>query len=159
MLELFLLRHGKAHTPEPGMRDHDRPLADRGRMESQRQGEAFPARPGDAALISDALRTRQTWASLQVSWDFTPPHHITSSGYLAEADTWLDLIGMTTPDTQRLWVVGHNPGISELALRLTGDYVGMSTADLVHIALDAEDWASVSWNVGRLLGHHPGRNA
>ena len=31
------------------MRDHDRPLADRGRMESQRQGEAFPARPGDAA--------------------------------------------------------------------------------------------------------------
>lgn len=159
MLELMLLRHGKAESPNAGMTDHSRPLAIRGIHELQRQGNAFPRRPDDHVLVSDAVRTQQSFAHLTEAWGAVPPHHITATGYLADASTWLDLIGMTEPEARRLWIIGHNPGISDLALRLTGTYVGMATADLVHIALDVDDWAATADNTGRLLGHHPGRNA
>ena len=159
MRKLMLLRHGKAHPAQPGAGDHDRPLADRGRLEAHRQGLAFLHGPEDALLISDAKRTQETGQALFDAWTHTPPHHITASGYLAEAHVWLDLIGMTGPDVQRLWVIGHNPGISDLVLQLTGEWVGMSTADLVRIELTVEDWSEVRAGSGRILGHHPGRNA
>ena len=110
-------------------------------------------------MVSDAVRTQQTLQSLLDAWDSVPPHHITPTGYLADADTWMDLIGMTDANTRRLWLVGHNPGISDLVLHLTGDWIGMSTADVVHIELEVADWSGVGKGSGRLKGHHPGRNA
>ncbi len=159
MLELFLLRHGKAEPARIGQRDHERPLAERGRMEAHRQGLAFPCKASDALVVSDAVRTQQTLQSLLDAWDSAPPHHITPTGYLADADTWVDLIGMTDANTKRLWVVGHNPGISDLVLQLTGDRIGMSTADVVHIELEVANWSGVGKGSGHLKGHHPGRNA
>ena len=156
----MLLRHGKALSPSPGQNDHDRPLAERGRQEATRQGAAFPHQSGDALIVSDAVRTRQTLQALIDGWGHpdTEPH-ITPTGYLADAETWMELVAMAPPDAKRVWVIGHNPGISELAMHLSGQYVGMSTADIVHIELDLPTWTDIARGCGRLIGHHPGRNA
>ena len=159
MLELMLVRHGEAEFPNSGMTDRRRPLAARGIQDVKRQGDAFPCLPDDHMLVSDAVRTRETFALLTEVWGRVPPHHITTTGYLAEASTWLNLIEMTDPEAHRLWVIGHNPGISDLAFRLTGAYVGMATSDIVHIALDVREWTAPLDGAGRLLGHHPVRNA
>ena len=42
------------------------------------------------------------------------------------------------------------PGISHLVMELTGDYIGMTTADIVSIALDIPDWRDIAAGSGRV---------
>jgi len=114
-------------------------------------------------LVSDAVRTQQTadvlfstWRDLGVDETDLPLRRDTASGYLATAGQWMDLIAMESGHP-RLWIVGHNPGISHLVMELTGDYIGMTTADIVSIALDIPDWPDIAAGSGRVLHHRTGR--
>ena len=63
MRRLLLLRHAKAERSQPGGRDHDRVLTQRGRADAKTLG-AYLARHRlvpDRALVSTAARTRETW--------------------------------------------------------------------------------------------------
>jgi len=42
---------------------------------------------------------------------------------------------------------------------LTGDYLGMATADVVHIHLNLDDWADIQSLCGAVMSHHTGRGA
>ena len=157
------MRHGKAETGASGQRDHERALAPRGLMSAADQARCFPPAAGDAMLVSDAVRTRQTadvlfstWRDLGADETNLPFRRDTASGYLATAGQWMDLIAMESQHP-RLWIVGHNPGISHLVMELTGDYIGMTTADIVSIALDLPDWRDIAAGRGRVLLHRTGR--
>jgi phosphohistidine phosphatase len=112
---LVVMRHSKA---EPGgQSDHERALADRGRGDAAEAGR-WLQRQGivvDAALVSDALRTRETWAELATGaeWDVDPD--FSSALYAAGPDSTFDLIRETPADVQSLVVVGHNPTMAYLA--------------------------------------------
>jgi len=63
---LILLRHAKAEAEAASGDDFDRPLAARGRREAQAVAEHLAGlglRP-DVAVVSPALRTRETWEAL-----------------------------------------------------------------------------------------------
>ena len=114
-------------------------------------------------LVSDAVRTQQTadvlystWRDLGIEEADLPLRRDTASGYLATAGQWMDLIVMQSGHP-RLWIVGHNPGISHLVMELTGDYIGMTTADIVSIALDIPGWPDIAADSGRVLHHRTGR--
>lgn len=161
--QLFLMRHGKAEAGMSGQRDHERALAPRGLLSAANQARCFPPATGDAMLVSDAMRTQQTadalfstWRDLGVDEADLPLRRDTASGYLATAGQWMDLIAMESGHP-RLWIVGHNPGISHLVMELTGDYIGMTTADIVSIALDIPDWRDIAAGSGRVLHHRTGR--
>ena len=161
--QLFLMRHGKAEAGTSGQRDHERALAPRGLLSAADQARCFLPAPGDAMLVSDAVRTRQTadvlfstWGDLGVGETDLPVRRDTASGYLATAGQWMDLIAMESGHP-RIWIVGHNPGISHLVMELTGDYIGMTTADIVSIALDIPDWPDLLPGRGRVLQHRTGR--
>ena len=101
---------------------------------------------------------------LQASWKSIdtrtlPSFEIKEQGYLAPAETWMELIRMTNPSTQSLWIVGHNPGISDLVTQLTGDYLGMATADIVRIQLQLDDWTEIRSLCGTVVSHLTGRDA
>ena len=115
---LVLLRHGKSAYPA-GVPDHDRPLADRGRTQAGLAGEHIRAVVDrfDRVLCSTSTRTRQTL-------DATG---LTSAGveyrdeiYAAEPDEILDLIRIVPDDVTSLLVVGHSPGVPDLADDLAG---------------------------------------
>ena len=157
------MRHGKAEGGKSGQRDHDRDLAPRGLLSAADQARCFPPAAGDAMLVSDAVRTRQTadvlystWRDLGIEEANLPLRRDTASGYLATAGQWMDLIAMESAPP-RLWIIGHNPGISHLVMELTGDYIGMTTADIVSIALDIPDWQDITAGSGRVLHHRTGR--
>ena len=157
------MRHGKAEPGMSGQRDHERALAPRGLLSAADQARCFPPAAGDAMLVSDAVRTRQTADALYSSWrdlgieeTRLPLRRDTASGYLATAGQWMDLIAMESGHL-RLWIVGHNPGISHLVMELTGDYIGMTTADIVSIGLDIPDWPDIAAGSGRVLHHRTGR--
>ena len=157
------MRHGKAEPGTSGQRDHERALAPRGLLSAADQARCFPPAAGDAMLVSDAVRTRQTadalystWRDLGVDETNLPLRRDTASGYLATSGQWMDLIAMESRHP-RLWIVGHNPGISHLVMELTGDYIGMTTADIVSIGLDLPDWPDIAAGSGRVLHPRTGR--
>jgi len=119
MDRLILFRHGKAEAESLSGEDFDRRLAPRGVAESA-ETAARLAETGlipDVVLVSPAARTRETWRAAAASFpdarpDFdTDLYNADSSGIRREAER----VGRTAASVM---VVGHNPGIHELTVRL-----------------------------------------
>ena len=122
---LVLLRHGKSAYPA-GVVDHDRPLAGRGIREAALAGDwlrspSCPAPPVQAVLCSTATRTRQTLerTGITAPVDFVEALYGASPSAVIEELNRVDetRFGFTP---QTLLLVGHEPTISSVALRLAG---------------------------------------
>jgi phosphohistidine phosphatase len=159
MRRLILLRHAKSDRPA-GVSDLDRPLNSRGKRTAPRVGEYLAAeglRP-DVVVVSPSLRTRQTWDAVQPALKGPEPE-IVQAIYEAP-DSALLAVLRSTPDTAAsLLMIGHNPGLQELALRLagSGDKTGRKrltvefpTAAVAVIDFEGETWGSVAAGSGRL---------
>lgn len=164
MRDLYILRHGEAANGPRGTLDHDRALTLMGVESAQKQGQQVAPALHQKMLVSTALRTQQTAAALLDVWKTQPDTPLPEvvhepRGYLASADTWMDLLSWTDDAVKGLWLVGHNPGVSALVTLLTGEYVGMATADLVHLTLEIDAWSEVRMSCGQVSAYHPGRGA
>ena len=119
-LSLYLLRHAKAQPGSISRDDFDRPLAEKGLEDAESLGDYFRAEKTtfNYAWCSSSLRTTETLKQLAlgdgVETDFT------RNLYHASAEKMLDVIHLTPPNVKALLVVGHNPGISQLAAMLAG---------------------------------------
>jgi phosphohistidine phosphatase len=165
MRRLMLLRHAKTETDAPSGRDRDRRLDDRGRSDAAEIGGWIAAHPPfpDAVLVSSATRTQQTW---DIAWtamkDVVPQPHVELLPELYGADPLQILAAVrsaSTADAQRLMVVGHNPGMHELALALAGSgdaacgkalAANLPTSGLAILDFAVDDWADVAFRRGRL---------
>jgi len=122
MLRLLLLRHAKAERLRPGERDHDRRLAERGRDEAAKVG-AYMSKHGllpDRALVSTAARTRETWDLAAAAMTQKLPVDFDERIYEASPQTLLQVVKETDRSVRALLMVGHNPGLQELAALLIG---------------------------------------
>lgn len=115
---LILLRHGKSDYPS-GLRDFDRPLADRGEGEAGAAGRWLRSTQPriDAVLCSAALRTRQTFAATGIVASVRYSENV----YEASPGDVLAEIRLTESAVRTLLVVGHAPGMPGLAMRLATD--------------------------------------
>lgn len=122
MRELFLMRHAEALTESPTGDDFGRPLSPRGREAASRIGSAmarFDWLP-QRVMVSTAARTRQTWEVLALSLAGNEPHHSSEARlYSASAGSVLEMIRETADDIDSALIIGHNPSMHELALRLS----------------------------------------
>lgn len=117
MQRLILMRHAEAEPAAASGRDRDRGLSERGRDDAARVGRAL-ARRGfrpDHALVSPAVRTRQTWdlardAFGDVETRFDEPL------YDGGAPTLRSLVEEMEDTAGCLIVIAHNPGVHRLAL-------------------------------------------
>lgn len=120
---LLLLRHAKSSWDDPSLDDFDRPLARRGREAAPRVGREM-ARRGlipQMAIVSPALRTRQTWDLVSAGWPLGPDTTFDPTVYEAEPEAILRAIRAVPDRIQTLLVVGHNPGLEQLSLAIAGD--------------------------------------
>lgn len=122
MRRLILFRHGKAETVPLTGGDRDRRLTDRGKTDSAGSG-AWLAGHGfvpDHVFISPALRTRSTWECAKPA--FPDASVETRDGlYLGGMEEIMEEVETLSPDVGVLMVVGHNPGLQELAARLAAE--------------------------------------
>jgi phosphohistidine phosphatase len=119
MHSLHLLRHAKSSWTE-NVEDRERKLNRRGREEAERVGADLPVAVGavDLVLCSTARRTRET-ASLALAGIEPPPRLEFEEGlYLAGAAGLLDRLSRLDEAAGSVMVIGHNPGLHELALAL-----------------------------------------
>jgi phosphohistidine phosphatase len=164
MRRLMLLRHAKTETEAPSGKDHDRRLDDRGRADAADIG-AWLARHRhvpDLVLVSTAVRAQQTWdvvhdAIRALSQPLVA--HLPEL-YGAGPSQILQIVhAVDTEDPQNLLVIGHNPGMHELALALigSGDAAGrraladnLPTSGMTVIDFPVEDWKHAGFKGGRL---------
>ena len=120
--QLLLLRHAKSSWDDPDLDDFDRPLAERGLKAAQLMGRALAARDWlpDLALVSSALRTRDSWRLVAVELPALPQVAFARTLYNASAADILSQIRQVDPSSGSLLVVGHNPGLEDLAKQLAG---------------------------------------
>lgn len=154
MKRLFIVRHGKAE-PQNGGRDMDRPLATRGLQDAKNLGEWTSAvrEPGTPLLTSPANRTTQTAQCLCTSWKEPEGNiQVEPHAYLASDRAWLGWINGFDDAHSSAWVVGHNPGLSELVERLTEQPIWLPTCGLAEIELHVDSWSEAFAGTGRLRG-------
>jgi phosphohistidine phosphatase len=119
--QLFLLRHAKSSWSDPQLADFDRPLNDRGERAAQRIAvhlRETDVRP-ELVLCSPARRTRDTLAAIR---SVLGPAEIEFDEQLygAAAVTLLRRLRVVDDRIRSVLVIGHNPGLEDLALALAG---------------------------------------
>jgi phosphohistidine phosphatase len=119
MDRLILFRHGKAEPDSESGEDFDRRLAPRGEAEAAQMGERLAGLgfTPDLVLVSAAQRTRDTWAAAKPALD-EPEVRFEDELYHAEAGFIRRFAEANGRGRGTVMVVGHNPGLHELAFRL-----------------------------------------
>ena len=148
---LYLLRHAKSSWDDPALRDHDRPLAPRGRRAAEliaghlRRERIAPA----LVLCSSAVRARQTLDGIGSALEDQAEVLVEPGLYGAPARELLDRLRALPGPVESAMLIGHNPAIQDLAIELagSGDRLEALTAKyptgaLVTLAFDG-DWAAL----------------
>jgi phosphohistidine phosphatase len=166
MRRLMLLRHAKTETDAPSGRDQDRRLDERGHRDAAEIGAWIGTHPPfpDHVMVSPAVRAVQTW---DIAWEAMreqapkPQIELMPELYGAETTQLLLSIRMASAtDPKRLMLVGHNPGMHELALALTGGgnkasrealLDNLPTSGLAILDFETDDWNDVAFRRGKLV--------
>jgi phosphohistidine phosphatase len=167
MKTLYLLRHAKAERDAPSGDDYDRPLAARGRDDAARLGtvlkktaEVLP----DLILSSPSKRTLETVDCLTAKWPSAPDIQTDEKLYLAPASRLLEAVRRLPDTTAGAMLVGHNPGMEDLAIQLASKLAGdapnemlwrmrnkFPTCALATFEVSTERWARVGPDLARLV--------
>ncbi len=159
MKTLTLLRHAKSGWDVPVARDFDRPLNARGRKAARAIGREM-RRLGlgyDLVLASPAVRVTETLTEVAQGYGAAVDTRFDETIYLAPVETLLALVRATDDADARLLLVGHNPGMEQLALLLSEagalrDEIAAKypTGALAEIGFEAAYWHEVAPGEGRL---------
>jgi phosphohistidine phosphatase len=120
---LFLLRHAKSSWDDPGLADHDRPLAPRGKRATKVIAEHI----GDQGiaphlvLCSSSARTRETLERIAPALGDDVRVEFERELYAASANALLERLRTVEDEVDSVMLIGHNPGIEQLAFSLAGD--------------------------------------
>ncbi len=138
---LILLRHAKSDW-STGAADHERPLAARGLRQAPEAGRwlADHVDEIDRAVVSDAERARRTWELAAAELGSAPPVRLDNRVYGASGGALLGVVRDLPENLATVVLVGHNPGLEDLASTLVGSWVSMPTSALAVVDV-AGTWA------------------
>ena len=160
MRRLILLRHSKA-VPHTGRDDYGRALTEGGRADAERIGQ-FLARKNlipDLVIYSSAERTKETAKIVGECWGRHVKSVAENGLYEATRETILARVQDLPDKAGAVMIVGHNPGVAEIANGLAGggvedDRLRMAakfpTSAFAVIDFPVEKWADVQPRKGRL---------
>ena len=162
MRALTLLRHAKSSWGDSRLGDFDRPLNDRGREAARRLGEEMKQREMrfDQVLASPAVRVRQTLYKVAEGYGERFDAVFDERIYMAGLDALLEIVRDIPDDSEKPLLVGHNPGLEQLLLRLTSDddrglrgkVAGKyPTGALAVVELPADRWREITEGSGKIV--------
>lgn len=152
VLRLILVRHAKSSWKEPALSDHERPLNKRGRASAKAIGDWLRHKGyvPKTVLSSTSKRTRETFALLETKAEA----EFDRSLYLSSAANMLKKLQGASGET--VLMIGHNPGIGELAERLAcklpqhARFLDYPTCATAVLEFDTNSWDEVDFGTGRV---------
>jgi len=154
MRALTLIRHAKSSWADPETADIDRPLNDRGKSDAPMMGRRLAAIgfAPDLVLCSPAKRARRTARAIIHELASTPSLGIEPALYLATPSEMLPLIRSLGSSLAHVVMVGHNPGLTDLANLLGGARIdNVPTTGVVRLELDVDAWSDAGPGHGRVV--------
>ncbi len=161
MKTLFLLRHAKSKRSPGWEDDFERALTERGRRAALAIGALMrdQDRVPSLAIHSAARRAAETWRLVSSELRAEIPAIADDDSYLAAPEHLLTTVTSTPDSHASMLIVGHNPGLHDLALILVGDGSrediarlrrGYPTGALTEIHFDIDRWSELRPESGRL---------
>ncbi len=160
MKTLSILRHAKSSWSDLALPDFERPLAPRGWKAAPLMGRHMRSigLSPDKVLCSTAVRTRETanLALAEVGARDLPIVY-DAAIYEASAPALMERLRRLEPEIDHLLMIGHNPGLQDLILSLTGERLEgpyatiadkLPTGALVVVDLTIDDWSQVGRGCG-----------
>jgi phosphohistidine phosphatase len=153
MRRLTLLRHAKTEPAHPGQEDWDRVLEAKGQKDAPEMGRRLRERKlkPDKIISSPAVRALTTASIIVRELGVSASSFVQDERvYLASPKALLQVVHELGGDVKHLMVVGHNPGLTEFADRLSAerDIDNMPTCAIYTIEFDITAWKDLAWNSG-----------
>ncbi|MEV4311865.1 histidine phosphatase family protein [Actinocrispum sp. NPDC049592] len=150
MVTLVILRHAKSAWPD-GVADLDRPLGPRGLRDAPVAGQWLNENvPGlDLAVVSPALRARQTWENAAAQ--LTIPPTVTEDSRIYYGPQ-LEVVQEMSEDVETAVIVGHNPALEMLTEYLTGRETVFKTSTIAVLRSD-HPWSTAGERWAELIDH------
>ena len=154
MKRLILLRHAKSDWGTPGLKDFERPLNKRGEKNAPEMGKRLRKRgfKPERIISSPARRARDTARLLARQLTILESGVVFKDAiYEADTDALLETIQCIPQDLGCVMLVGHNPGMTELA-NLLGKFgiANLPTCAVVGLELEIKNWKKITPGCGRL---------
>jgi phosphohistidine phosphatase len=161
MRRLMLLRHSTAGKTGPGQSDLDRVLTPEGHADAAMVGAYLVNHSfqPDHVLVSPAARTRDTWRNVAAALGGSPDAKFDRRIYNATAQALFNVIAEAPDQARTLLLLGHNPGLHELAILLTATgYIDIRerlrenfpTSGIAIIDFALDSWSKLHPHAGRL---------
>lgn len=151
MIELWVLRHGKAEDDNGTKNDVDRALSKKGIAQINQLAQHLLDKEIriEKQVISSAKRTQQT-ADIIAHHLLITERTFHEELYLADLDTIRQFV-LVTHTTNKLMYVGHNFGISHFCSYLSGSRMSLSTGMCVHFSFDCDNWDEIVEGSGTIV--------
>ena len=144
MKTLTIFRHAKSSWDHPGLKDRDRPLNKRGEHDAPIMGERMKAAGIRPSLILSSPAVR-AWATAKIlAKSISYPTEFLQRDpalYHAGLNRLYDVIAAQDEGFNSITLVGHNPGLTDLANDLIPNLTdNLPTAGFVSMLIDSDDW-------------------
>ena len=155
MKYLYLMRHAKSFWMDDSLSDLERPLNKRGKKAAPKMAKVLSEfdHPPELILTSHAVRAATTAGYIKGSDAFAETPCVEEEPlYSAGSETIFDVIRTQDDRYRSLLVIGHNPGMENLASMLCTDHddITMPTAALILLHFPVDRWRDVKIKRGHL---------
>jgi phosphohistidine phosphatase len=144
MKTLFLLRHAKSQRKNETLPDFERLLTGRGKRTAETVGRYLRSdgRVPQLILSSPAVRTRETVELVMKAAKWTTEVRYDQRIYDADGIHLAEVVAQIENDRKVALIVGHNPGIEELFLLLTGNGDQIPAGSMAKLRIKTTKWAN-----------------
>lgn len=153
-LSLTLVRHAESSSQVAGLDDFHRPLNRRGLADAVRMPAHVVRHVAKPQLVccSAAVRAVQTCEALCDEYAIANEHvRVDSALYLASAAEVLVYLSENAQHARRVFVIGHNPGLTDLFNHLVDEGVdNLPTFAVANLSLAIKDWSAVTAHCARV---------
>jgi phosphohistidine phosphatase len=159
MKRIYLLRHAKSSWKDEDLADHDRPLDGRGRKAAKAMARHLRRESiqPELVLVSTALRVRQTLERIEPALGRRSVR-VEAALYGASARSLLERLRAVPDTVSSVMIIGHNPGLQQLAVDLARPAPELSavrlkfpTGALATLAFDSAHWADLDAGTAELV--------
>ncbi|MDX3959852.1 histidine phosphatase family protein [Aliarcobacter skirrowii] len=154
MRELILIRHAKSDWSNPLLDDFERPLNKRGEKNAPFMAKILKKelQKPDLIISSPSFRTKLTLEYFLKEFEYKGEVIFEKSIYEAPFENLLKVIKNIDDKYKTIFLIGHNPGLNDLANFLLGSFEdNIPTSGVLKIDFDTNSWKNISKDNSKLI--------
>ncbi|MDX4061740.1 histidine phosphatase family protein [Aliarcobacter skirrowii] len=154
MRELILIRHAKSDWSNPLLDDFERPLNKRGSKNAPFMAKILKKelQKPDLIISSPSFRTKLTLEYFLKEFEYKGEIIFEKSIYEAPFENLLKVIKNVDDKYKTIFLIGHNPGLNDLANFLLGSFEdNIPTSGVLKIDFNTNSWKNISKDNSKLI--------